>query len=317
MGAERIVAAAELSERVFGIAKHITDLWAKIPKTEILNQEASINVPESTVEYSLAIRIPTNLRSIRKKIEFPVPSITRITTTSLSPMPRSIRGAVKKLPSGEGYVLFPKLLPPDSEIISMSITYELQDLSLIDDLVHRTQTHEGGGTEQDEYWMHAQLKHPKVLAERFGRFDLRDVAVTVDVAVHNELRLAIPGPFITRLKIFFDLLKETNPRQQFKVIPTLRRLAKHKTAGREFEIFKDLDALFVPSEFSKFLEVFKDFRYSTCYRGREYFELPIEKIPKKMEVVSRADLTLDKPASDGILLYKRDSLMETLNGIFS
>ena len=73
-------------------------------------------------------------------------------------------------------------------------------------------------------------------------------------------------------------MKETNPRQQFKVIPTLRRLAKGKTAGKELDIFKELESMFVPTEFSKFLDVFKDFKYNTCFRGRESFDLPMSRI---------------------------------------
>lgn len=305
------------AERIFGLGERIHGLWKKIPRTEIMNQEASINVPESTVDYSLAVRIPKNFRSIRKPIKFEVPSVQRVTVSSLSPVPKSVRGAIRNLPSDTGFELVAELLPSDAEIISMSVTYELEDFSLINNLVSRTHAHEGGGPEQNEYWMCAQLKHPTVLSERFGRFDLRDVAVSVDVAVHNELKLVVPSSFIRRLKIFFDLLRETNPRQQYRVVPTLRRLAKEKTAGRELEIFRDLDTLFVPTEFSKFIDVMKDFRYSTCQRGREYYDLPMERIPKKMEVVSRADLTLDKPASEGSLVYKKDEFMKALEDIFS
>ncbi len=307
----------ELAEKIFGVGEHIHEILSKIPKTEILNREASINVPESTVDYSLAIRIPTNLRTIRKSIKFNAPSITRINVSSLSPMPVSIRGAIRKLPSGHGFELLPELLPSDAEIISISATYSIDDFSLVDNLVQITKTHDAGGPDQNEYWMHAQLKHPNVLSGRFGRFDLRDVAVNVDVAVYNELKTLIPGPFVRRLRIFFDLLKETNPRQQFKVIPTLRRMAMQKNAGREFEILGDLETLFIPNEFSKFVEVLKDFRYSTCYKGRESFDLPMERIPRKMEVVSRADLTLEKPASDGTLIYKKDEFKKALKKLFS
>lgn len=309
--------AAESVEKVFSVAESIKSLWDKIPRTEIMNQEASINIPESTVDYTLAINIPKSFRSMRKSIPIALPSITRITTSSLYPMPTSVRGAIKRLPNNEGYELLPKLLPEDSEIISMSVTYDLPEYSLLEDLVQRTQAHEGSGPDQNEYWMHAQLKHPTVLAEKFGRFDLRDIAVSVDVAVHNDLRTTIPRSFVRRLKIFFELLQETHPRKQFRVIPVLRRLAKEKTAGRELEIFKDLESLFLPNEFSKFLEVMKDFRYSTCRKGKEYYELPIERIPKKMEVVSRADLTLEKPACKGTLIYKRNEFIDALNSVFS
>lgn len=63
------------------------------------------------------------------------------------------------------------------------------------------------------------------------------------------------------------------------------------------------------------MEVVKDFRYSNCYKGKEYFELPIQIIPKKMHVIARADLTLEKPATEGVLIYKRNQFMEEIKNI--
>lgn len=303
-------------EPIFEVAEKIYRIWERIPKTKILNQEATIRVPENVVDYSLAVSIPKNFRSIQSNVKINAPSITRASASSLYRTPKTIRGAMKSLPSGEGYVLYPKLLPSDSEIISLNVSYAIGDISLVEDLVERTWTHDPGGAEKNEYWIHAQLKHPKVLDSKFGRFDIREVDVTVDVAVHNELRTSIPSPFVRRLKIFFDLLSETDPRQQFRVIPQLRSLAREKTAGQEFKILKNLEGLFLPRTFSKFVDVIKDFRYSTCYKGKEFYDLPIEIIPKKMEIVSRTDLSLEKFASEGILTYKRDALMEAIKAIF-
>jgi len=307
----------EWLKAIFGVAEHLLRIWQKIPRTEVLNQEATINVPESVVDYTLCIKIPSNFRSMRKNIEIIAPSIIRASASSLYPMPHSVRGAVKRLPSGEGYVLYPKLLPPECEIISMSVSYDIGDVTLLDDLVERTHAHEPSGPEKNEYWISAQLKHPKVLIDKFGRFDLRDVDVTVDVGIYNELKTTIPRSFVRRLRIFFDLMSETDPRQQFKVIPELRRLAMTKTAGREFDVLKDLETIFLPGEFSKFVEVLKDFRYSTCYKGKECYELPIEIIPKKMLVVSRTDLTLEKLAAEGILVYKQNLFRTAIENIFS
>jgi len=309
------------AKSLFEVAEYVRKLWDKIPKTRILNQEATINVPESIVEYSLAVRIPHNFRTIRKVIEISAPSIIRVSASSLHPLPRTVREAVKKTVYEDGrvtYALFPELLPPDSDLISVSISYSIDDPLLLDDLVSRTKAHEPSGTEKNEYWMHAALKHPKVLRDKFGVFDLRDVDVTVDVGVHNELKTTIPPGFIRRLKRFFAVMGETDPRKQYAAIPELRRLAREKTAGKEFKILVDLESLFMPGKFAKYIDVIKDFRYSYCYKGKECYELPIEIIPKKMNVISRADLTLEKPAADGVLVYKNglftDAVKEVMSG---
>lgn len=305
---------------LFGVAEYVYKIWEKIPKTKILNQEATINVPESIIDYSIAVSIPQNFRSIRKKIEIAAPSVVRVSASCLYPMPRTVRQAVQKIEYSDGrvsYVLLPELLPPQTELISISVSYRIDDASLIDDIVERTKAHEPSGPDKNEYWMHAQLKHPKILESKYGRFDLRDVDVTVDVGVHNELKTNIPASFIQRLKTFFEIMSETDPRRQFLAVPKLRRLARERTAGREFKILVDLESLFYPTEFRRFIDVIKDFRYSNCYKGKEYFELPIQIIPKKMHVISRADLTLEKPAAEGILVYKRNLFVEEIKNILN
>jgi len=308
------------AEVFFQVAEYVYEIWKKIPKIEIVSQETTINVPESVVEYTLAAKIPSSFRSIRKPIAFSAPSIVRVSATSLHPLFRTVREAIRRFEYEDGrveYLLFPELLPPDTDSISVSVDYKIDDPTIIDDLVDRAKGHEPGGLERNEYWMSAQLKHPKVLRENFGRFDLRDVDVTVDVGVHNELKTTIPPAFINRLKTFFAIMAEKDPRRQHLAIPKLRQLARQKTAGKEFKILVDLESLFMPGEFSKFVDVLKDFRYSDCYKGKECFELPIEIIPKKVNVISRADLTLEKPAAEGILIYKNNLFIEAIKNILS
>jgi hypothetical protein len=303
---------------LFSVAEYIHNLWQKIPRTKILNQEATINVPESMVDYSIAVSIPQNLRSIRKSIEITAPSIVRVSASSLYPVPQTVRQATRKVQYDDGrisYVLFPELLPPETELISFNVCYRIDDASLVDDIVERTIAHEPSGVDKNEYWMHAQLKHPKILESRYGRFDLRDVDVTVDVGVHNELKTNIPASFVRRLKTFFEIMSETDPRRQFLAIPRLRKLAIEGTAGSEFKILVDLESLFYPTEFKRFIDILEDFRYSECYKGKEYFELPIEIIPKKVCVISRTDLTLEKPAAEGILIYKRNMFIDEIKSI--
>lgn len=306
----------KILEQLFGIAGQILNIWEKIPKTKILNQESTINVQGSYVDYSIAIRIPSSLRTFRKPIPIPIKTLLRVSVSSLSPMPRSLPSVVQRSLSGDGFVLFPERIPSDVEIISMSASYPITRASVMDDFVETKKTHDPGGEDRNEYWYSALLKHPKILKDDFGRFDVRDVDVTIDVSVQEELGISIPGSFKHRLKTFFELFYETDPRQQWKAIPKLRSLSRAPTAGKEMKILNDLRALFVPIRFSKFIEIRNDFRYSTCYSGKESFELPIDVIPKTMQVVSRADLTLEKPAADGVLIYKKDLFQEALEKLF-
>jgi hypothetical protein len=307
------------AKTIFGAAEQVHKLWEKIPKTKILNEETTINVPELIVEYTLAASIPKSLREARKIIEFPIPSIVRFNVAALHPFPHTIKGAVRRFTYDNGrivYALYPELLPPECDIISITVSYKIDDSSLIEQLVNKNKAHEPSGPERNEYWMSAQLRHPKVLDQKFGRFDLKDVDVTVDVGIQSELKNTIPNPFIKRLKTFFAVLSETDPRQQFKAVPELRKLARTSTAGREFDIMAELEALFMPRAFSKYVEVLRDFHYSNCYKGTASFDLPLQVIPKTMNVISRVDLSLERPAGEGTLVYKNNKLIEALKQIF-
>jgi hypothetical protein len=213
--------------------------------------------------------------------------------------------------------LIPELLPEDADMISVTVNYRINQFEALDDLVDRQTAHEPSGSDKNEYWMSAKLKHPKDLVEHanFKRFDLRDVDVTVDVGVHNELKSNIPSAFIQRLRLFFEAMEETDPRRQHLALPQLRRLAKADTAGREFKILIDLENLFLPTTFSKYVDVRKDFRFSDCYKGKEFYELPIDILPKRMNIIARADLTLEKPAAEGVLVYKNNLFTEAIRKV--
>lgn len=306
----------KILEQLFGIAGQILNIWKKIPKTEILDQESTINVQGSYVEYSIAVRIPSSFRFFRKPIQIPITTLLRASVSSLSPMPRSLPNVIHRSISGDGFVLFPERIPSDVEIISMSVSYPITRASVMNDFVEIKKTHDPGGDDRNEYWYSTLLKHPKILEDDFGRFDVRDVDVTIGVSVQEELGISIPGSFKSRLKAFFELFYETDPRQQWKAIPKLRALSRKPTAGKEMTILNDIKTLFIPRRFSKFIEIKHDFRYSTCYSGKECFDLPIDIIPKTMQVVSRADLTLEKPAAEGVLIYKKDLFQKALEELF-
>lgn len=302
--------------QLWGVAGQVLKMWEKMPKTEILNQESTINVMDSSVGYSIAVKIPSTFRTLRKTIPIPITTLSRVSVSSLWPMPRALPNVIRRSLNGEGFVFLPELIPSDVEAISMSVSYPIKNILMIEDFVEIKKTHDPGGEDRNEYWYSALLKHPKILVKQFGRFDVRDVDVTIDVSVKEELGVSIPNSFKNRLKLFFELYKETDPRQQFRAIPRLRALARQPTAGKELEMLNDLRLLFIPGRFSKFIEVRNDFRYSTCYQGKESLDLPIDIIPKAMQVVSRADLTLEKPAAEGVLIYKKDLFQRAVEGIF-
>ena len=157
-----------LSKKLSEVPELVRRIWEKIPRTEILNHETTISIPESIVEYSMFIKIPSSFRAIRKPIEISAPSVIKISASSLHPFPRTIREAITKGTYEDGHTvhaLIPRLVPEECDLISMTVYYSVANGSLVDDLVDRKKAHEPSGSEKNEYWMSAKLKHPKALID--------------------------------------------------------------------------------------------------------------------------------------------------------
>ena len=61
----------------------------------------------------------------------------------------------------------------------------------------------------------------------------------------------------------------------------------------------------------------RPFRYSDCIRGKELYDaIPFPTFPKSIKIVSRTDLSLDKPANEGRLIYKKKNFQKKISKIF-
>jgi len=56
-----------------------------------------------------------------------------------------------------------------------------------------------------------------------------------------------------------------------------------------------------PQTFRTFLKVERDFYYHDCLRGADYYAAPFPTWPKFMIVITRTNLSLNKPAAEGFL----------------
>ena len=98
----------------------------------------------------------------------------------------------------------------------------------------------------------------------------------------------------------------------------MRKQKTKRYAGREQEVLMDLQDIFEPLQFCTFVDVKSPFRYSDCIRGKEFYDkIPFPTFPKTMKVISRTDLSLDKPAAEGRLIYKKKDLQDKISEVFS
>ena len=210
-------------------------------------------------------------------------------------------------------------LSKDTDTFWATIEYDIKDNNFLNDLVQRDMQTESISETKNEYWMHAQLKNLRALQTNYGRLDLQDVDFFVDVAVHQDIKTKIPKPFTVDLEIVAKWISEKERGEKHDLsLEHLRQQRTQRYAGREQEVLKDLQDLFIPEQFCTFIDVALPFRYSDCIRGKEFFDkIPFPTFPKAMKVISRTDLNLDNPAVEGRLVYKKKDFQDKISEVFS
>jgi hypothetical protein len=186
-------------------------------------------------------------------------------------------------------------------------------------LVQRDSQAESVSETKNEYWLHAQLKNLRALQTNYGRLDLLDLDLFLDVAVHQDVKPKIPTPFLEDLNIIAEWIAEKDRGKKWDLsLEHLRKQRAKRYAGKEQEVLRDMQDLFDPEHFCSFIDVTTPFHYFDCIRGKEFYDkIPFPTFPKTMKVVARTDLSLDNPAAEGKLIYKKRDLQEEVSLVFS
>lgn len=285
---------------------------------KILGKEMRIECPQSVQHYSVVFETKGS-RILPRKKKFEFGKVRRVSLRpiiSLNPVTDAISY------TEDGFLINLKKLEP-STLYLLEIDYFIEDKRFIDALVNRNVARESIGEDKNEYWMVAQLKHLDVLKQEFGFIELKDLDFSVDVSVYNDIKMKVPSVFKRQLELAVKILSKHHGGrdEQFKLLAQLRQLQgaqKERYYGEDiFEIIEELQEIFSPLTFRQFVEVNKNFHYSDCVRGKDFYEtLPFPTWPKSMTVISRTDLNFDLPAADGILIFKRKNFLEEIEKIF-
>lgn len=284
----------------------------------ILDQELSFNCPTGIVEYGIAVQLKTGLRSVLwpGKLKFHDPRIQRLTVWS-APVMRSETEAV--VPAEVGFEVHLDKLSPGVENIRLLVHYEVDRKDFITSFVDAN--HELDPVETDgrsEYWMSAQLRTLNGFRSTYGRIDLRDVFMTVDVAIQHDVKTAVPQRFEKQLKIQADLMKTTDRNLGHKLLMQNIQMTRGTGEVDATSLLASVQDLFLPPNFRKFLVMRGDeFRYSGVSRGDDiYSGLPLANFPSRMAVLSRTSLSLDNPSANGTLVYERENFRKKLAELF-
>lgn len=283
----------------------------------ILGKEMRIECPQSIQHYSVAFKTKRSRNPLKKR-KFNFGKVRRVSLRPIMSL-QPVSDAVSY--TENGFKINLKKLEKDT-LYLLDVDYFIEDRRFIDALVNRNVAKESVGDETKEYWMVAQLKHLDVLKHEFGYIELKDLGFGVDVSVYNEIKMKVPSIFSQQLETAVKLLSKYHGGrdEQFKLLQQhkqLLRARKEKYYGEIFEILEEVQEIFSPLTFRRFVDVEKDFHYDNCKRGKDFYEtLPFPTWPKSMKVISRTDINFNKPAADGLLIFKRRDFMDELEKIF-
>lgn len=291
-----------ITRRASKIEQNIVDEF------KIDGREMTILCPESIQKYSLSI-ILKNRHS--NKTRFELGKVRRADIRSVVGFESP--NAINILDNG--FELKLDKLQPNQRYL-LDVEYAIEDPNFLSSLVNREVVREAPNEDSTEYWMMAQLKHLDALKSEYGRIDLRDVDFNVDVGVHQDVNTKIPDGFKDQLKTITELLQRKGRGEKFRLYHQLLSMQNKPQAGHEFEILGSLAALFSPPTFKKFINVSRDFHYYNCEKGTNVYDYSFMSWPKFMKITSRTDLGLDRPASQGALVYKKSDFMSEIENLF-
>jgi hypothetical protein len=285
-------------------------------QTKIESQELTVRVPELYGEYSVAVDVKQGkIGKFAQKLRINLQSVTSMEVHSLGATFLSENQAISR--TADGFELDPTKLSRGVETVLLTFEFKLPDARFLQNLVHMDSGHDSPETEDSptaEYWMAAQLKHPDALRTKFGKLDLRDLGVKVDVGVHQDVKSKIPRPFVVHLERIRDFVQTRDRNAAVRLAH--QHIKGVRYAGKEYELLESITEVFLPSRFKDFVDVSQPFQYWDCEKGTDFYELPVPSFPKSMKVISRTNLSLDQEAAHGVLVYKKRNIREEIAKIF-
>jgi hypothetical protein len=173
-----------------------------------------------------------------------------------------------------------------------------------------------------KYNLSAQLKDPNSLIKGFSEFEVDEFPVTARVQIQDDIDTNIPKYLKQMAQIEAEMLSDYDPHHAMKIISLQKRRAQvKKDMGKEDTMskLKHLSLFLRPEKFINYVHSNPggDFRLENCKWGDALFRaIGMVTLPEAMQVITRTDLTLKKPASSGELIYESMKFSKDVQKVF-
>src|SRR5438445_3338979 len=218
----------------------------------VTHPELRLKCPEQKMEYTAGIELKHKLLggdSIRLKI--PPPEKFRI--FSLVPYQPLDKSAVI---TRDGIVIDRNSLAPFGETFRIEMVYPLEGRRSIGSLVSTSSPAEtlsiGEEDQVERYWLHAELKTVSFLRELYRHVRVEDMEVQVDVTVRDDIKSAISPELRFEIEMMAKLSSHDR-NEQARALAYKTRHPKPQFRGDIFQVMHDIQEVFQPSKFRRFL----------------------------------------------------------------
>lgn len=291
--------------------------WLKGDKYESLRVDCRNNIGTHTITVEVGNHFLKWVRKLGNQSKvFDVSKVYDIKVYSLKPSPGRVYDAV--LRDGNS-IIFDLNKTTDLDTFRMDIEYYMNS-DFLDGLVRSRSTPEPLEDAQ-KFHLSAQLKDPESLTRSFTNLDIEEYPVTVNVQLQEDINLNV-SPHITQLsQVEAAILAEENPHN----VKRVARLQKEKIRLRKIvgkddfqKRVEDISSFLQPSKFLRYIrmEKTKGFRLNNCEWGDMFEAFGSMSLPQKMNVISRTDLSIKKPATSGTMFYDESKFSCDVHNLF-
>lgn len=284
--------------------------------TDLESPELRFNCPRESMEFTSGLTFKRKIlrgKYITMKIHPPV----KARLYSLLPY-RPLDGAVTIVRDGIA-IDRSQITECKDNRFRVELEYKLQGKEAVSGLVYtsspRETLSESSESEIERFWLHAELKTVKWLEEIYEKVRLEDIDVRVDVSVSDDLKEVISPELRHEIRMMAKLQsRDRNEQARALAYRSHRRLPKFK--GNIFEATQKAQELFQPTKFRRYLKLEGPYRLASCKRGVSLADilLPLD-VPRSMYVYSATDLSLEEPAREGKLIYRKSDFTKKLEKI--
>ncbi len=292
-----------------GIAGLVEKALARLNPTSPETKGLEIFCPEDRARVSIHIRASPLIKKLNRVVSIPSKGVRSIDLRSLTNF--DDLSALVDL-EGNEYRIHLGNLPGSDESAVLVVDYDIPTPKAISAIAYSESKADIIGTEEkDRYWMYAGLKDPDALERAYGKVNLRDFSVSINVGIFEKVLAAIPRSLVLRFAALKGALGEHERQRRLKLLLQYNAARTSASKTDDLSAMAALREVFTTEPFRRFVTVDRPFFYERA-QPNQFAQGPASlfELPKFVTVESRVSLHRKQEAAESYLYYSAGQLRD-------